>query len=114
MGEIHDGRMTITPERLRFVSGIFDAHEGGGATTTVWNPNVKKNKLSPFHEENSYLPKEGDLIKLRGNAVFLVQSGMRHEFQSRHAFVSRGYEFENIKVVDSLTLMKFPLGEPLV
>lgn len=113
MGEIHDSRMTISSDRLRFVSGIYDAHEGGGTTTKVWNPDVKKARMTPFHAENSYTPKEGDLVKLRGNAVFLIKDGMRHEFQSKHAFVSRGYDFENIHVVDSLTMMKFPMGDPL-
>lgn len=76
---------------------------------------MKKAKLTPFQTaENAYAPKEGDLVKLRGNSVFLLEYEMRREFQSRHAFTSRGYEFENIKVVDSLTLLKFPLGDPLV
>jgi FkbM family methyltransferase len=112
MGEVHERLLTIHGGKLAYVKAFFDAYEGGGAVAKPWDPAALKTP-PPHFDFTQFVPKEGDIIKTKGNSVFLVENGTRREFQSKHAFLSRGYDFEKITQVESLVMNKIPLGEPL-
>lgn len=58
---------------------------------------------------------EGDLMRIdNSKSVFLIENGKRREFNSFQAFVSRGYDFDNVKVVNIYDGEAFPSGSPLV
>ena len=111
MGELHSFRISATPNRVNYVKAFFDSYENLN-DGKPWNPNVKKTRPAPFVEDLQV--KDGDLVKGKSASVFLVENGKRREFQSKDAFVRRGYDFSNIKTWDTFSLLRYPLGEPLV
>ena len=57
---------------------------------------------------------EGVLVKLGGLAsVYLIQSGITQEFQSLNAFLTRGYEFSQVKTITKEQFALFEHGDGL-
>lgn len=57
---------------------------------------------------------EGDLVRGRGaRDVYLLQNGKRFPFNSLSAFVSRGYDFDNVVTVADAAISLIPLGVAL-
>ena len=56
----------------------------------------------------------GDIVRGEGKSVYLIEDGKRREFNSFNAFVSRGYDFDNVRGVDYYTMAAFQDGEPLL
>jgi len=110
MGELHSFRITATPNRVDYVKAFFDGYENGNRGKG-WNPDVKKTRPAPYVEDLQV--KDGDLVRGKSMSIYLVENGKRREFQSKDAFLRRGYDFENVKMWDSVSLLRFPVGDPL-
>jgi hypothetical protein len=57
---------------------------------------------------------EGDLVKLSRRAeIYVISKGQKHMFESSQAFLSRGYEWSQVKTISPDDLEVFPTGENL-
>jgi hypothetical protein len=58
--------------------------------------------------------KEGDLVKTqKQHEVFLLKDGKKCGFNSIDAFVKRGYDFSQVKVISEVDLNSIPTGDHL-
>ncbi len=61
----------------------------------------------------SYYPYEGRNIKAIGPAVYFIQGGQKHIYNSELIFLSHGYSWSNISTVTNVVLANFTTGEPV-
>ncbi len=69
---------------------------------SLWNPS-----LLPAQQH-------GDLVRVQGEEkIYLIQSGQRRAIASEEVFRQMGFRKEDVKELDSQTLMSIPEGPPL-
>lgn len=62
--------------------------------------------LTPY-PDNSLLRADND------RTIFLIIGESRHAFTSQRAFLSRGFDFSNVRVISEFDMENIPLGDPL-
>jgi hypothetical protein len=75
-------------------------------TSTSTYSGIFNGLLQPY-PDNTLLRAEND------RTVYLVADQSKHAFMSQRAFVSRGFEFSNVKVISDFDLDNIPVGDPL-
>jgi len=62
-----------------------------------------------------FTQQHGDLIKAQGDTkIYLIQSGQRRAILSEEVFRQMGFKIEDVKELDSQTVMSIPEGPPLL
>jgi dolichol-phosphate mannosyltransferase len=56
---------------------------------------------------------DGTLVKGKDNPIYLLQGGQKRWFPSPQAFLSWGYQWDQVITIDNTELESYPLGEPV-
>jgi dolichol-phosphate mannosyltransferase len=57
---------------------------------------------------------DGTLVKGRDKPIYLLQDGQKRWFPSPQAFISWGYQWDQVITIDDTELESYPLGEPVI
>ena len=75
------------------------------STTTIFS-NSFNGLLQPY-SDNTLIRADSE------RTIYLVSGQSRHAFMSQRAFVSRGFDFSDVKVISDFDMENIPVGDPL-